>query len=317
GFVYMSSDGIWLNYHHLHYFWLVAREGGLAPAAKLLRLSRPTVSTQVHALEESLGSALLRKEGRRLVLTEQGTLVFRYANEIFTLGREMVDTVQGRRAGEAQRLSVGVVDVVPKLVVRQLLAPALQQSTSTQLQVHEGSQESLLAKLALHGLHMVLADAPVPAGGPIRAFSHLLVDAAVTFFAAPSLAQRLSGPFPACLAGAPMLLPLEHLPLRRELNRWLHEHKIKPVIVGEFADSALLKTFGADGMGVFAAPTLIAPDLTQRYGVHALGQAERLHVRYFAITMARRVHHPGVQTLVQAARQAKGADPHQTHVREP
>src|SRR5512145_3254030 len=195
----------WLNYHHLLYFWIVAREGGLVPAGRVLRLSHPTLSAQVHALEERLGEKLFSRVGRRLALTEMGRVVYGYAEEIFTLGREMVDAVKDRSTGQPLRLEVGVADVVPKLVVRRLLEPALALPAPVRLVCREGTQERLLGELAVHSLDVVISDAPVPAGSSVRAFSHLLGESGVTFFGARALAEPLRRSFPRSLQGAPIL----------------------------------------------------------------------------------------------------------------
>lgn len=291
-----------VNYHHLRYFWVVAREGGLVPAGTVLRLSHPTLSAQVHALEHHLGEKLFTKVGRKLVLTEMGRTVFRYADEIFTLGREMVDTVKGRSTGQPLRLNVGVVDVVPKVVVRQLLEPALSLSEPVRIVCYEDSYEKLLADLALHSLDIVLADAPVPTGSSIRAFNHFLGETDVSFFGTAALARSLKRGFPKSLHGAPMLLPLEHSTLRRALNQWFDKHEVKPRIVAEFADSALLKVFGADGVGIFTAPTAVEQAVRKQYGVHVLGRAEQVRERFYAVSGERRLKHPAVVAISEAAR---------------
>ena len=293
----------WLNYHHLLYFWVVAREGGLVPAGKVLHLSHPTLSAQVHALEGRLGEKLFTKVGRRLVLSETGRVVFRYADEIFTLGREMVDTVKGRSTGQPLRLDVGIVDVVPKLVARRLLQPALSLAEPVRIVCSEGSYETLLADLALHTLDLVISDAPVPPGSSVRAFSHALGETGISFFGAKSLAQAYKRSFPRSLDGAPMLLPLEHLPLRRALNQWFDRHDIKPRVVAEFEDSALLKEFGAGGVGIFASPSVIEKDIIGQYDVGLLGRAEGIRERFYAISAERRMKHPAVVAISDAARQ--------------
>ena len=272
----------WLNYHHLLYFWVVAREGGLVPAGKVLRLSHPTLSAQVHALEDHLGEKLFTKVGRKLALTEMGRVVYRYANEIFSLGREMVDTVKGRATGSPLRLDVGVVDVVPKLVVRRLLQPALSLTEPVRLVCHEDSYEKLLGDLAMHMLDLVSSDAPVPAGSTIRAFNHLLGETGVSFFGTASLAQSYKRGFPKSLDQAPMLLPVEGLTVRRSLDQWLDKNDIKPRIVAEFEDSALMKVFGSDGLGIFAAPTAVEAEVIAQYGVHLLGRIDLVVVRHHA-----------------------------------
>ena len=216
----------WLNYHHLLYFWVVAREGGLVQAGKVLRLSHPTLSAQIHALEDRLGEKLFTKVGRKLALTEMGRVVFRYAEEIFGLGREMLETVKGRSTGQPLRLDVGIADAIPKLVVRRLLQPALALGEPVRMVCHEDSHEKLLADLTLHTLDIVIADAHVPPGSHVRAFNHLLGDTAVSFFGTAALAKQYRRGFPRSLNGAPMLLPLEQLPLRRALNQWFDRHDI-------------------------------------------------------------------------------------------
>ncbi|HKU42424.1 MAG TPA: transcriptional activator NhaR [Polyangiales bacterium] len=292
----------WLNYHHLLYFWVVAREGGLAAAGKVLRLSHPTLSAQIHALEERLGEKLFTKVGRKLALTETGRVVYRYAEEIFSLGREMVDTVKDRRSGQALRVDVGIADAVPKLVVRRMLQPALSLAEPVRLVCHENSHEKLLAELALHTFDIVISDAPVSPGGSVRAFNHVLGETAVSFFATKQLAQAHKKDFPKSLDGAPMLLPLEHLTLRRALNQWFERQHIRPRVVAEFEDSALLQVFGADGVGIFAAPSVVEREVVAQYGVTVLGRAEQVRERFYAISSQRRIEHPAVVAICDAAR---------------
>lgn len=293
----------WINYHHLLYFWMVAREGGLVQAGKVLRLSHPTLSAQIHALEDQLGEKLFVKVGRKLTLTEQGRLAFRYADEIFTLGRELVDTVKGRSVGQSLRLDVGVVDVVPKFVVRSLLQPALELPESVRLVCHEKSFDELLAALALHTLDIVISDAPVPAGSSVRAFNHLLGETGVGIFGTKQLVAKYKRNFPQSLDGAPFLLPLETLHLRRSLNLWFDRHRITPRVVAEFEDSALLKAFGADGIGLFPAPSVVEKEVMTQYGVQPLGLAEDVKERFYAISVERRLKHPAVVAISNAARQ--------------
>mgnify|MGYP001590336614 CR=1 FL=1 len=254
----------WVNYHHLLYFWVVAKEGGLVKAGKALRLSHPTLSTQIRALEDALGEKLFTKVGRKLSLTESGRVAFRYADQIFTLGQEMVDTLKGRSSGQALRLNVGIVDVIPKLVVRGLLEPALEFEEPVRLVCSEGSFDRLLADLALHSLHVVISDAPVPPGSKVRAYNHLIGESGVSLFGTSSLHDEYIDDFPKSLDGAPMLLPLESLTLRRSIDQWLEANDLRPQIVGEFADSALLKVFGADGAGLFPAPTAVADEVCRQ-----------------------------------------------------
>lgn len=292
----------WINYHHLLYFFVVAREGGLVQAGKVLRLSHPTLSAQIHTLEDQLGEKLFLKVGRKLELTEMGRVVYRYAEEIFSLGREMVDTVKGRGGGRQLRLDVGIVDVVPKLVVRRLLQPALDLAEPVRLVCVEAPYEKLLADLALHALDIVIADAPVPAGSNIRAYNHLLGETGVSFFAVRRLASQLRRKFPASLDGAPMLLPLEQLPLRRALDQWFERNEVKPKVVAEFEDSALLKAFGADGVGVFAGPSVVEAEVMAQYGVETIGRSDEVKERFYAISAERRLKHPAVVAISDAAR---------------
>ncbi len=292
----------WINYHHLLYFWVVAREGGLVPAGKVLRLSHPTISAQIHALEEQLGEKLFEKVGRKLALTDVGRVTFRYADEIFALGREMTDTVKGRSSGQPMRLRVGVVGALPKLIVRRLLQPALSLDTPARLVCFEDNFESLLADLAVHSLDIVISDAPVPTGSNVRAFNHLLGETGVTFFGSKALAATYRKAFPTSLEAAPMLLPLENLTLRRSINAWLEKHKLKVRVVAEFEDSALLKAFGADGIGLFTGPTAIENEICAQYNVHVVGRTEEIRERFYAVSVERRLKHPAVVAISEAAR---------------
>jgi len=293
----------WLNYHHLLYFWVVAREGGLVPAGKVLRLSHPTLSTQIHRLEDQLGEKLFLKSGRKLALTEMGRVVYRYADEIFGLGREMVDTVKGRATGQPLRLKVGIVDVLPKLVVRRLLQPALALADPVRLVCYEASFDRLLADLSMHTLDVVIADTPVPTGATVRAFNHQLGETGITFFARRDLAGAYRRNFPRCLDGAPMLLPIESTTLRRSLNQWFVRHDIKPKVAAEFEASALLKVFGADGLGVFAAPTAVEAEVKSQYRVEILGRAPDVRERFWAVSVERKLKNPAVVAICDAARQ--------------
>jgi LysR family transcriptional activator of nhaA len=295
------SSGTWLNYQHLLYFYLVAREGGLKPAAARLRLSHSTVSTQMHALEDALGERLFARQGRRLVLTETGQLVYRYADEIFGLGREMVDAVKDRPSGRPIRLQVGVADVLPKRVVHRLLSPARAIPQGCHLVCREGAPERLLGDLASHALDLVLSDAPPPPGAPVRAFSHLLAECGVTFFATPRLARGAPGSLLAALRALPLLLPTDNTTLRRAVDEWLHRHGVRPQIVGEFEDAALIEVFGADGAGVFPVPSLVARDVVRQHRLVAVGRTAEVKQRFFALSVARRLEHPAVLAISRAA----------------
>ncbi|MGZ6125910.1 MAG: transcriptional activator NhaR [Myxococcales bacterium] len=292
----------WLNYHHLLYFWVVVREGGLVPAGRVLRLSHPTLSAQVHALEERLGHKLFTRVGRKLVPTDVGRMVYRYADEIFSIGGELLEAVRGRPSGQPLRLDVGVLDAVPKLVVRRLLDPALRLAEPVRIVVHEGNYDKLLSELALHNLDIVLADAPVPAGSSVRVFSHPLGDCGVGIFGKAALARSFRRGFPRSLQGAPMLLPLEGSPLRRTLEQWFEANQLRPRVVGEFEDDALLKVFGSDGLGLFPAPLAVQREVRSRHGVVLLGQLDGVRERFYAVSVRRRLEHPAVVALTEAAR---------------
>jgi LysR family transcriptional activator of nhaA len=293
----------WLNYHHLYYFWTVAREGSIAKASAALRLAQPTISAQIRALEESLGQPLFSRVGRGLALTDVGHTVLRYADEIFTLGRELTNVVKGRPAGRAMRLVVGVADVLPKLIAYRLLEPALRLDTPVILECREDTPDRLLQELSVHGVDLVLSDEPLGSHVRVRAYSHLLGECGVTFFGAPGLAAQLRRRFPASLDGAPMLLPGAGASLRRPLQQWLEAQQIQPQVVGEFEDSALMKVFGQAGAGAFVAPTAIEREVRRQYGVQIIGRTDDLRERFYAISVERRIKHPAVAAICEIARQ--------------
>lgn len=292
----------WLNYHHLYYFWSVVKEGGVSAAARKLRLAQPTISGQLKALEDSFGERLFTRAGRSLVLTEVGQVVYRYADEIFSLGRELQDTVKDRPTGRPRRLTVGVSDAVAKLIAFRLIEPALSLPERVRITVNEDRAERLLASLATHTYDLVIADAPLGAGSPVRAFSHLLGESPVSFFATAKLAARLAPGFPQSLQGAPLLVPGENSALERTLAHWLEEQRLRPEIVGDFQDNALLTTFGQAGLGVFPAPTVIEAEVRQQFGVELVGRVEELRERFYAITVERRLKNPAVVAISEAAR---------------
>jgi LysR family transcriptional activator of nhaA len=292
----------WLNYHHLLYFYTVAREGGVAPAARLLNLAPPTISGQVRQLERSLGARLFRKVGRRLVLTDTGRTAFRYAEDIFGLGRDLLEAVRGRGGALPARLHVGVADVLPKVVVRKLLSPALGRPDEVVLVVREEARERLLAELAVHTFDVVLSDAPVAPGSRIKAFHHLLGECGTVFFAEPKLAARFRGDFPASLDGAPLILPTENTMLRRSLDEWLARRKLRPKIVAEVEDSSLIKVMGASGLGLFPAPAVAEEDIRSGYRVAAVGRVDDIVERFYAITLERKLENPAVRAICERAR---------------
>jgi LysR family transcriptional activator of nhaA len=291
-----------LNYHHLLYFWMVAREGSVGRAAALLRLAQPTLSGQIHALEGAWGEKLFERAGRGLRLTEMGRVVFRYADEIFALGRELTKSVKGQPTGRPLRLAVGVADALPKLVAYRLIEPALALSQPVRLVVHEQSTEKLLAALALHELDVVLTDRLAAPGVSVRAFNHLLGACGVTLFAAPRLAATFRRRFPRALDGAPFLLPGETSALRRTLEQWFEKQEIQPRIVGEFDDSTLIKVFGQAGTGVFAAPSIIESSVRKQYGVAVVGRLKDVRERFYAVSAERRLKHAAVIAITESAR---------------
>jgi LysR family transcriptional regulator, transcriptional activator of nhaA len=292
----------WLNYHHLLYFWVVAREGSVAKACQRLNLAQPTISGQIRALEQSLKTALFERSGRNLVLTETGYTVYRYADEIFSLGRELQDTLQSRPTGRAVRFVVGVADALPKLIAHRLLEPALHLPEDVQVTCFDGDPDHLIAKLALHELDLVLSDVPANPRLGFRAFNHLLGECGVTFFGTEDLAQKYRKGFPKSLQGAPFLMPTGNVALRRSLEQWFDTLGIRPRIQGEFADSALLKAFGQVGHGLFAAPSVVEADVKRMYRVAVVGRDDSLCERFYAVSVEKRIKHPAVLAISEAAK---------------
>jgi LysR family transcriptional regulator, transcriptional activator of nhaA len=292
----------WLNYHHLLYFWTVARMGGVARASEELRLTQATVSAQLKSLEQALGEKLLRKAGRNLALTDTGKLVFRYADEIFSLGQEMMGTLQGRPEGRLARLTVGVADVVPKLVAYQLIEPALRLKDVYRVVCREGTNAELLPALAAHDIDVVLTDAPAEAGINVKAFHHLLGECDVLLFASTKLARKYRRGFPHSLDGAPFLLPTRNTISRRSLDQWFDHEKIQPKIIAEFEDNALLMAFGQHGVGIFVAPSVIRNEVERKYAVQVIGAVGNVRERFFAVSLDRKLRHPAVVAISEAAR---------------
>ncbi|MDZ4782483.1 MAG: transcriptional activator NhaR [Planctomycetia bacterium] len=292
----------WLNYHHLLYFWTVAREGSIARACMCLHLTQPTISGQLRSLERALGAKLFDRVGRNLVLTPTGRMVYRYADDIFRLGRELQDTVKGRPAGQPLRLVIGVVDTLPKMLVYRLIEPALRLPEQLQVVCHEGTLEELLAQLAVNALDMVLADAPCSPFIKIRAFNHLLGECSVSFLGTSQLVAAHRHGFPRSLDGAPVLLPTENSALRRSLEQWFDAEGIRPLVRGEFADSGVLKVFGRTGLGLFAIPTAVEKEVKRQYGVRLLGRVASIREQFYAISVERRLKHPAVAAITDAAR---------------
>jgi LysR family transcriptional regulator, transcriptional activator of nhaA len=293
----------WLNYHHLLYFWTVAREGSIAKACRQLRLTQPTISAQIRVLEDRLGEKLFLRSGRNLVMSEVGKVVYRYADEIFTLGRELTDTLKGRPTGRPVRLLVGITDAMPKLIVHRLLEPALMLPEKVLLICRENRPQQLMVELATHTLDVVLSDAPVGPEANVRAFNHLLGECDVTVYGAASIAGRYRNGFPGSLDGAPFLLPGEGSALRRTLEHWFESAGIRPDVVGEIQDSALLKVFGGAGLGLFASATVIDEQVRRQFGVRPVGRLEQVRERFYVITVERRLKNPAVVAISDAARE--------------
>ena len=298
----------WLNYHHFMYFWLAVREGGIQAASRKLRLAHPTVSVQIKRFEESLGHPLFDRSRRKLELTEAGQVAFRYADEIFSLGQEFLDALSGQPAGRPVRLAVGTSDVMPKLIVRSLLDPALHLDTPVRLTCTEDRFDRLLGELATHRLDVVLADTPCPPGSGVKAFNHLLGECGVAFFAAPKLASKLRADFPGSLDGAPMLIPASDTALGRGVMQWCESTGLRPEVVAEFEDSALMKAFGQDGVGVFPLPVVTEADVKRQYGAEVVGRADEIRARFYAISPERRLKNPAVVAICEAAREELFSD---------
>jgi LysR family transcriptional regulator, transcriptional activator of nhaA len=290
-----------LNYHHLFYFWSVAREGGVTRAAERLGVSEPTISTQVRALEKAIGEQLFARRGRNLVLTDVGQIAARYAEEIFGLGQEFIEAVGSGTTGRSMRFRVGIADGVPKLVAFRLLQPALELPEPMLLSCQDDAPDRLLAALATHAIDLIITDSPVT-GLPIRAYNHALGESDLTVVGAPELATRYRRGFPRSLDGAPFLLPSEASAVRRPLEQWFAERGVRPEMVAHFADSALLKTFGQAGVGLFAVPTVIVKETRKQYGVSVVGRIPEVRERFFAVSAERKLKHPAVLAIADAAR---------------
>jgi len=290
-----------LNFQHLYYFWIVAREGGISRASKVLDLSPSTISAQIGQLEDALEVKLFRKVGRNIRLTDVGQIAFRYAGQIFGLGRELTHALKGWDTEGPFSLQVGIADAVPKLVATKLLQPAFSVSPEIRLTCREGRPERLLAELALHRFDLVLPDAPAEPGSTIRAFSRLLQDCAIAVFGTPELLRQHGDGFPESLEAAPVLMPTPNSSIRRAFGRWLEVKGLQPRVVGEFEDGALMKAFGETGAGLFPAPLIIADDLERQYGVECLGSLEGTHARYYAVTVERQLEHPAVRAVCESS----------------
>jgi LysR family transcriptional activator of nhaA len=294
----------WLNYHHLLYFWTVAREGSVTRAAAALNVTQPAISRQLQQLEQNFGHELFVRSGRRLVLTDSGKVALEYAEEIFSLGKELGDVMKGRSPASRHRFSVGLTDAVPKLVAHQLLEPAFAPSLRLRVTVTEDEPSRLLAALAVHELDLVITDAPFSRGTRSKVSQHLLAESGTSFFAEAALARSLRHRFPHSLSGGALMLPSERSELRRAIDHWLESNELRPAITGEFDDSALMNAVASEAQAVFPGPTVIEEEICRQYGVAVAGRVDELRERYYALSPDRRLKHPAVLAITSAAQRA-------------
>ncbi|MEO0016880.1 MAG: hypothetical protein RLZZ522_163 [Verrucomicrobiota bacterium] len=300
-----TNEPEFLNYHHLRYFWAVAREGSLRQASEKLRISQPSMSTQIGLLEAALGEDLFRPRGRSVELTEFGQMILGYAEEIFTIGGEILRAAKQAPTSRALRLHVGIVDSFPKLMTYDILRPVFDHQPVVQLTCHEGKLADLLAQLGTHRMDLVLSDEAASPGVSGKVFNHLLGTSEVTFCAMPGFAKKLKGRFPRNLDGAPALLPTQNCHLRRDLEKWFSSAGVQPRVVAEFEDAALAKIAATDGRGFMVLPTVVASEAIERYGFVALGRTKEIVTPFYAITAERRFTHPAILAITARLRPAK------------
>ncbi|MEI6233622.1 MAG: transcriptional activator NhaR [Planctomycetota bacterium] len=293
-----------LNYHHLYYFWIVAKEGSVTQASQKLFVSQSTVSGQLALLEEQIGAPLFERRGRHLELTETGQIAYSYACDIFPLGNEMVRALKGQHQTKLLTLTVGVANVLPKLLVHRFLQPVAKSPDKIRLVFIEDNLTTLLSELALHRLDVVLSDAPASGGARARIYNHLLGESGIEFFAHPTLARKLARKFPQSLENAPVLLPSLGTDLRRSIDHWFEKARVTPQIMGEFDDSALMKIYGQAGLGAFPAPSIVAEEVIRQYKVLKIGDAPTIRERFYAISMERKLKHPAVVAITESARES-------------
>lgn len=292
----------WINYHHLLYYWTVVRAGSIGRASEQLRLAPPTISAQLRSLEANLGEKLLMRSARGVQPTEVGQVVYRYADDIFSLGREMLDTIKDRPTGHPLQLVVGIADIVPKEISHALIEPALKMRESVQITCREDNQEHLLAQLAIQELDVVLSDTPIGPPAKIRAYNHLLGECGTTFFATHDLHKRHRMRFPKVLGEAPLLLPADNTNIRRALDQWFDSQQIRPFVAGQFEDFALLRQFGETGAGMFAAPSVLEKPFRKRGNLRVIGRTDAVQNRFYAISVERKLKHPAVVAISETAR---------------
>ncbi len=291
-----------LNYHHLRYFWTVAKEGGLTKAAAKLHVSQPTISAQIHALEDVLGEKLFRRAGRSLALTEVGQHVLIYADEIFATGQDLMDSIKQRSSSRPMRVRVGVADALPKLVTYRIIEPIFHLPQPVQLSCWETRFSDMLNELAAYRLDIVLADEPASSGVRPNVFNHFLGECGVTFCAEPKLAAKLRHDFPNSLNGAPALLPMANSGLRRSLEKWFHSMGVRPRLVGEIEDPAFVNILALAGLGFMSVPTLVAKDAVKQFGFRVIGETQDCQQQFYAITPERKLTHPAVTAITTDAR---------------
>ena len=294
-----------MNYKHLHYFWAVAKAGSITLASKRLHLTPQTISGQLSLFESIFGEPLFNRVGKRLELTDKGKMVLSYADEIFSLGKELEETLKQPMADRPMQFRVGISDSVPKIIAYRLIEPALRTRDPLRIICREGTVTNLLSELAVHRLDLVIADSPMPHSVNVRAYNHLLGECGLSFFATKILAQKIqwldASHFPQCLNNAPMLLPGIDDAIRPALMRWFEDKKVQPNITGEFDDGALMKAFGQAGVGVFVAPTAIAQQVCEQFNVIALGETKDVIKSFYAISVERKMRHPAALAISQAA----------------
>ncbi len=290
-----------LNYHHLRYFWVVAKEGGLRKAAEKLRVSQPTISAQIAALEGVVGEKLFRRGGRALALTEAGQHVFIYAEEIFSIGQDLLNSVKQRPTSRPLRLRLGVADALPKLVTYQIIEPIFHLPQPVQVSCWETKVSDMLAELTAYRLDVVLADEPASSGVTANVFNHFLGECGVTFCAEPRLAAKLRRGFPKSLNGAPALLPMSNSGLRRSLEKWFHATGVRPRLVGEIEDPAFVSILAYHGLGFMSVPTLVAQEIVTRFGFRTIGRTDDSKQQFYAITPERKLTHPAVLAITSQA----------------
>ncbi len=291
-----------LNYRQLHYFWVVAKTGSIVRACEQLNLTPQTISGQISLLEQTYGIELFRRVGRQLELTEAGRQTLPYAEQMFQLGGELELMLRAQPNEQQILFRVGVADVVPKSIVYRLIAPTMELSEPLRITCREDKLERLLADLAIQRLDLVISDSPMPSHLDIKGYSQKLGECGISFFATAELAAHYGQDFPRSLHGAPLLIPGPETVVRRRLQRWFAEQQIQPRIVGEFDDSALMQAFGQSGSGIFIGPSVIADEVRRQYGVELIGQTDAVSESFYAISVERKVKHPGIVAITEGAR---------------